>query len=167
MHNEHPSYYSKYIDLVEDGNIVEILENQKSEMSKLLNSLGEEAANFSYAADKWSIKEVVGHIIDVEKVFTYRAFRFARNDKTPLAEFDQDNYIKYANFNARTMIDIAEEFRAVREMSIIQFGSFNDEIMTCTGTASGSNFSVRSISYIIAGHEIHHRQVINTKYLSL
>ena len=165
MPNEYPSYYRRYISLVADGDILMILEDQKHEMDKFLDRFGEEAAAYRYSPDKWSIKEVIGHVIDVERIFTYRALRFARNDKTPLPEFDQEEYIKNGNFDSRTLIDLADEFRCVRESTITLFASFNLEIMQRQGTASGQNFAVRSIPYIIAGHELHHRQVIQSKYL--
>ena len=163
--NEYPPHYNRYIDLIEGEDILTVLENQKQEMADLLNRFGEEAAHFRYAPDKWSVKEVIGHIIDVERIFAYRALRFARNDKTPLPEFDQENYIKFANFNSRTLIDIADEFRTVRESTLSMFFSFEDEILNYEGTASGFKFTVRAIPYIIAGHEVHHRIIIREKYM--
>jgi len=165
--NEYPPYYNRYIDLIENEDILAVLENQRQEMSDLLNSFGEEAAAFRYAPDKWSVKEVVGHVIDVERIFAYRALRFARSDKTPLPEFDQDEYIKHANFDARTLIDIADEYRAVREATLSMFYSFKDAYLNYEGTASGFRFTVRAIPYIIAGHEVHHQQVIREKYFNI
>jgi hypothetical protein len=165
--NEYPPYYNRYVDLIDGIDILVILEKQKQEMSNLLNSFGEEAAAYRYAPDKWSVKEVIGHIIDVERIFAYRALRFARNDKTPLPEFDQEDYIKSANFDSRTLIDIADEFRSVRESTLSMLFSFEDEIFNYEGTASGFKFTVRAISYIIAGHEVHHRQVIRERYMGI
>ena len=165
--NEYPSYYNRYINLIEDDDILAVLENQKQEMSDLLNGLGEEAAAFRYAPDKWSVKEVIGHIIDVERIFAHRALRFARNDKTPLPEFDQDMYIDQANFDSRSLIDIADEYRTVRESTLYMFYSFNEEYYRREGTASGFKFTVRAIPYIIAGHEIHHYRILKEQYLSL
>ena len=164
--NEYPSYYNRYIELVESDDILTVLENQNREMSELLDRFGEEAAAFRYTPEKWSVKEVIGHIIDVERIFTYRALRFARNDKTPLAEFDDEEYIKHANFDMRTLIDIADEFRVVRESTLTLFYSFEDEIYDRLGTTSGYKFTVRAIPFIIAGHEAHHRHVIREKYMS-
>ncbi len=165
--NEYPSYYNRYINLIDSDDILTVLESQKQEMSDLLNSFGEEAAAFRFAPDKWSVKEVIGHIIDVERIFVYRALRFARNDKTPLPEFDQEDYIKYANFDTRTLIDIADEFRTVRDSTLSMFLSFKDEIFSREGTASGFKFTVRAIPFIIAGHEVHHRHVIQEKYMGV
>jgi hypothetical protein len=136
-------------------------------MSDLLNGLGEEAAAFSYAPDKWSVKEVIGHIIDVERIFAHRALRFARNDKTPLPEFDQDNYIHNSNFDLRTLLDIADEYRAVRESTLTMFYSFADEFYSREGIASGLKFTVRAIPFIIAGHEVHHHQILREQYLNI
>jgi hypothetical protein len=165
--NEYPPYYNRYINLIEDEDILAVLENQKQEISDLLNGLGEEAAAYRYAPDKWSVKEVIGHIIDVERIFSHRALRFARNDKTPLPEFDQDNYIHNANFDLRTLIDIADEYRAVRESTLSMFYSFADEFYSREGTASGFKFTVRAIPFIIAGHEVHHQQILREQYLNI
>jgi hypothetical protein len=165
--NEYPPYYNRYINLIEDDDILVVLENQKQEMSDLLNGLGEEAAAFRYAEDKWSVKEVIGHIIDVERVFAHRALRFARNDKTPLPEFDQDMFIDQANFDSRSLIDIADEYRTVREATLYMFYSFNEEYFAREGTASGYKFTVRAIPYIIAGHEVHHHRILKEQYLNL
>ena len=164
--NEHPSYYSRYIDLIKSEDILVVLENQNQEMHDLLSRIGEEAAVFRYAPGKWSIKEVIGHIIEVERIFAYRALRFARNDKTPLPGFEEDDYVKNANFDSRTLIDLADEFRSVRESTLAMFYGFEDEIYSREGTASGFKFTVRAIPFIIAGHELHHRQVILEKYMS-
>jgi len=164
--NENPSYYNRYIDLIKSADILTVLENQNQEMHTLLSRIGEEAAIFRYAPDKWSIKEVIGHIIDVERIFAYRALRFARNDKTPIAGFEQDDYVKNANFDSRTLIDLSDEFRIVREATLSMFYSFEDNIYSREGTASGYKFTVRAIPFIIAGHEVHHRQVIQEKYMS-
>jgi len=164
--NENPSYYNRYIELIKSEDILAVLENQNQEMHGLLSRIGEEAAGFRYAPEKWSIKEVIGHVIDVERIFAYRALRFARNDKTPLAEFEEDNYVKNANFDSRTLIDLGDEFRIVRESTLSMFTSFKDEIYNRVGTASGFNFTVRAIPFIIAGHEIHHRKIIQEKYMS-
>ena len=163
---EYPSYYSRYIDLIESDDILTALEKHNQEMHDLLSKIGEEAAAFRYEPEKWSVKEVIGHIIDVERIFTYRALRIARNDKTPLPEFDEDEYVKNANFDSRTLIDLSDEFRIVRESTLTLFYSFEDEIYDRVGTASGYRFTVRAVPFIIAGHEAHHRRVIREKYMS-
>ena len=164
--NEYPSYYNRYIDLIKSDDILSVLENQNQEMHDLLSRIGEEAAAFRYAPEKWSVKEVIGHVIDVERIFAYRALRFARNDKTPLPEFDEDDYVKYANFDSRTLIDLSDEFRIARESTLTMFYGFDNDIYNREGIASGFKFTVRSIPYIIAGHEAHHRQIIRERYIS-
>jgi uncharacterized damage-inducible protein DinB len=163
---EYPSYYSRYIDLIKSEDILSVLENQNQDMHDLLSRISEEAATFRYAPEKWSIKEVIGHVIDVERIFVYRALRIARGDKTPLPGFEEDDYVKNANFDSRTLIDLSDEFRSVRESTLTMFSSFEEKIYSREGTASGLKFTVRSIPFIIAGHEVHHRQVIKDKYMS-
>lgn len=164
--NENPSYYNRYIDLIKSEDILSVLENHNQDMHDLLSRISEEAAAFRYAPEKWSIKEVIGHVIDVERIFAYRALRIARDDKTPLPGFEEDDYVKNANFDSRTLIDLSDEFRSVRESTLTMFSSFEEKIYSREGTASGFKFTVRSIPFIIAGHEVHHRQVIKDKYMS-
>ena len=163
--DEYPPYYNRYINLIPDDNILIRLDSQKLAMSDLLSGIGEEAANYRYEPEKWSIKEVIGHVIDVERIFVYRALRFARDDKTSLPEFNQDDYVKQANFDGRTLINLADEFNAVRESTYTLFAGFSPDFFDREGMASGFRFTVRSIPFIIAGHELHHRQIIQSKYL--
>ena len=165
--NEYPSYYSRYIKLIEEDDVLTVLDRQKNEMNRLLNSIGEEAAGFRYAADKWSIKEVIGHLMDVERVFSYRALRFARKDQTPLQGFDQDEYIKVANFDSRTLIGLSDEYRTLRECTYSLFEGFDDLILNSRGIASGQTFTVRAVAFILAGHELHHISVLKNKYLQI
>ena len=164
-HNEYPSYYSQYINLVQDGDIIHILYEQMRSMTQFVNSFSEEVAAYRYAPDKWSVKEVVGHVMDTERVFSYRALCFARNDKTHLPAFDQDAYVKQANFGKRTLLDIADEYRSVRKGTICLYRSFEEGILNRVGTASDYSLALRSIPYILVGHEMHHRNVIETCYL--
>jgi hypothetical protein len=136
-------------------------------MIHLLNNIGEEAAGFRYAENKWSIKEVIGHVMDVERIFCYRALRFTRNDQTPLAEFDDEKYITLANFDSRTLISLTDEYRAMRENTYTLFFGFDEVMYNNKGIAAGQTFSVRSVGYIIAGHEYHHMQVLKDKYLKI
>jgi hypothetical protein len=127
--------------------------------------VAEEDANFRYAPGKWSIKQLVGHVSDIERVFAYRALVFARGDKTPQPSVEQDDYVKGANFDDRTLEDIASEFRAVRDSSLALFRSVDADLVMRSGTASGFGFTVRSIPFILAGHEIHHVAVLKERYL--
>ena len=162
---EYADYYDVYVSKVPDGDILEILANQIVDTMTLLRGISEEKASHRYEPDKWSIKEVVGHVSDIERVFSYRALAFARCDKAPLPGIEQDDYAANANFDKRTLGDIAGEFQAVRTSSLAMFGSFDDDIVAHVGNASGFDFTVRSIAYILAGHELHHIEVLKERYL--
>ncbi len=163
--SEHAPYYSRYIDLVPEGDILRILEAQAETTLRYLSSVSEEKAMFRYAPGKWSIKEVVGHVIDTERVFAFRAFAFSRNDKNPFPGMEQEDYARGANYEQRPLRDILDEFRDVRASSLRLFRSFNDEMLMRKGIASGYEFSVRCLPYIIAGHELHHAGMLRERYL--
>ncbi|NJN77057.1 MAG: DinB family protein [Saprospiraceae bacterium] len=158
------AYFHRYIDLVENGNIVEILAKNHTETQAIIKNITDEKAEYRYAEGKWSVKEVYLHLMDVERIMAYRALRFARNDKTDLKGFDDDAYVENANAANRTLADIAEEFQAVRNATIAMVKHFTPEILDRTGTANGGNASVRGLVYIIAGHELHHRNILNQRY---
>jgi hypothetical protein len=162
---EYAEYYEGYISLVPDGDIVATLEVQLATTLATLGGIDESHANKRYAPDKWSIKELVGHVIDGERIFAYRALRFARNDQTPLSGFEQDDYVSCAKFDNRTLADLATEFEHVRRATISLFGSLNSEEYSRRGPANDVDVSVRALAYIMAGHEAHHMQVLKTRYL--
>jgi hypothetical protein len=162
---EYVPYYSKYISLVADGDVLAALEAQIAETLALLRSIPESQAGFRYAPDKWSMKELVGHLIDSERIFAYRALRFARNDKTPLPGYEQDDYIRNASFDNCSLADLAAEFESVRRATLYLFKHLDREAWTRRGLANDSEASVRAIAYIIAGHELHHREILRTRYL--
>lgn len=162
---EYLSYYGRYISLVPDGDILTLLSKQREATIALLRSIPESQANFRYAPDKWSIKELVGHVIDTERIFAYRALRFARNDKTPLPGFEQDDYIRHASFDDCALGDLASEFESVRQSSLFLFKHLDKEAWMRRGVASESEVSVRALAYIIAGHELHHREILRSRYL--
>ncbi len=161
---EHPEYYGRYIAQVPPGNILDTLQ-QGHDATLALLAGASARADFRYAPDKWSLKEVVGHVIDAERIFAYRALRFARNDKTPLPGFEQDDYMPYASFAQRELSDLAREFGCVRQATLFLFRNLDAAAWERRGTASGGEFTVRAMAYITAGHEIHHRRIIETKYL--
>jgi len=163
--SEHAPYYSRYIDLVPEGDILQILEVQGETTLRYLSSVTEEKAMFRYAPGKWSLKEVVGHVIDTERVFAFRAFAFSRNDRNPLPGMEQEDYAHGANYEQRPLRDILDEFREVRRSNLRLFRSFNDEMLMRKGIASGYEFSVRCLPYIIAGHELHHVEILRERYL--
>jgi len=162
---EHAPYYEKYIVLVPEGDVVATLTEQLDDMLVLLRGLSETQADSRYAPDKWSVKEVVGHVIDTERIFSERAFRFARNDPTPLPGFDQDEYVRAANFGNRKLSDLLDEFEQVRRANLCLLRSLERDAWLRRGVANEMEVSVRAIAYIIAGHTTHHVQIIRTRYL--
>ena len=163
--DEFAPYYSKYISLVADGDVVSTLRQQLNNSLSLLRGISEEKANSRYASDKWSLKEVVGHLLDTERIFGYRALRFARNDQTPLNGFEQDDYVRAANFGRTRLNDLADEFENVRRANIHLFRSLDDAAWLRRGAANENEVSVRALAYIIAGHELHHMGILKTRYL--
>ncbi len=162
---EYAPYYGKYVSLVPPGNILRTLEQQLDNTLALLRSIPESQGTARYAPDKWSIKELVGHMSDTERIFGYRALRFARNDQTALPGFEQNDYVTSAAFDECSLADLAAEFGFIRQSNISLFRQLKQEAWERTGTASESFVSVRALAYIIAGHEIHHRNILREKYL--
>ncbi len=163
--SEYLPYYGRYVSLVPDANILTVLADQITETLDVLRSIPDSRANFRYAPEKWSIKELVGHLIDSERVFAYRALRFARNDSTPLPGFEQDDYVRGASYDRLPLSDIAAEFQSVRESTLCLFKNLEEEAWLRQGKANDAEVSVRALAYIIAGHELHHRGVLRAKYL--
>jgi len=162
--SEYAPYYEKYVALVPDGEIVETLEAQLRETKLLLARLSEKEAEFRYAEGKWSVKEVLGHMSDQERVFAYRLLRIARGDQTPLAGFDQDDCVKRGNFSTRPLVELLEEFTAVRRATIALVQSLDEAAWSRRGVANQKEISVRAQAFIIAGHERHHRMVLQERY---
>ena len=158
------NYHQHYIDLIKTDDILSELKKQGDEFTDYLSKLTEQQGNYNYAKGKWTIKEIVGHIADAERVFAYRALRFARNDKTALPGFEQDDYVAATDFNKRTLAELMEELRLIRASNLALFKSFTNEELKRTGTASNNFYTVNSLLYIIAGHEKHHLNVLREKY---
>ncbi|HET6647754.1 MAG TPA: DinB family protein [Pyrinomonadaceae bacterium] len=163
---EYLSYYDKYISMVPDDDILAVLESQMEDTAGFLGTIPESQASFRYAPDKWSIKELVGHVIDGERVFAYRALRFARNDKTPLPGFEQDDYVRNGAFDNCRLSDLAAELKSVRQATLFLFKHLDEDAWKRRGVANDDEVSVRALAYIIAGHELHHREILRTRYLS-
>jgi uncharacterized damage-inducible protein DinB len=161
---EHVAYFGRYTTLVPDGSIVETLRKQMEETAALLARVPAGREEHRYAEGKWSVKEVVGHLADAERIFAYRALRIARGDATPLMSFDENEYVPAGRFGKRTLRSLAEEFRAVREATLRLFEGLDDEAMSSRGTASDHPVSVRAIAWIIAGHERHHVALLKERY---
>jgi uncharacterized damage-inducible protein DinB len=158
-------YYGKYISLVAGGDILLSLEKQMAQTRALLASITEDRANYRYAPDKWSIKQVVGHLVDTERVFAYRALRIARGDRTPIEGFEQDDYVRNGPFEHGTLADLAEEYAAVRDATVRLLRALDQAAWMRTGVANKNEVTVRALAYIIAGHELHHRRILEEKYL--
>jgi uncharacterized damage-inducible protein DinB len=163
--SEHIPYYAKYINLVPNGNILTILQEQVQTTSKFLNSITEEQSLKRYASGKWSIKEVIGHLSDNERIFAYRALRFARADKAALPSYESDDYIEFGHFDKRNWQELISEFEAVRGATVSLFKSLDEAAWTRQGVANNDSVSVRALAYIVAGHELHHVKLIQELYL--
>jgi uncharacterized damage-inducible protein DinB len=162
---EFDPYYSVYINKVDGKTVVDILQSGLDNSLNFYKTIPEDKWSFSYAKGKWTIKEILLHLIDVERVFAYRAFCVSRKEKLELPGFDHDEYLKNSNANSRSVESLLEEYVAVRKASITLFKSFNLETLEYLGVANGSPISARALAYIIAGHELHHNGVIKERYL--
>jgi len=166
LEGEFIPYYQKYIDLVPDGDLIELLARHADETLALLREQPPEFADHAYAEGKWTVKQVVGHVCDAERIFTYRLLRIARADQTPLAGFDENAYVPAGGFEARTLESLLEEFAAVRQATIALIAGLPDAGWSRSGIANDSPISARALAYILAGHELHHRGVLRSRYLS-
>lgn len=163
--DEFAPYYGRYINAVPDGDVLALLERQIGETLALLRTIPEARGSHRYAPGKWSIKEVLGHMADTERVFAYRALRFARGDRTPLPGFEQNDWVPFSNADARPLGELAEELRLVRGATVALFRGLDDAALARRGTASGVEFTTRALAWIIAGHERHHLRVLGERYL--
>jgi len=163
--NEYVSYQMNYIKLVEEENIVKGLIEQKEKMILFFNSIPILKQTYCYEKSKWSIKDILLHLIDAERIFVYRALRIARNDSTALSGFDENEYVITANASVREFDSLLNEYVAVRNATISLFTNFSKSDLLKTGIASNASISVRGIGYCILGHELHHRNIILERYL--
>jgi hypothetical protein len=161
---EYAPYYGRYIGKVPDGDLLQTLEDQARETQAVLAGLSEAKALHRYAPGKWSIKEMIGHVTDTERVFSYRALRFARADATVLPGFDENAWVPPGNFDARALKDLAAELGAVRRATIALFRGLDAAALARRGTASDNAVSVRALAWIIAGHERHHVALLHERY---
>ncbi|TPN89045.1 DinB family protein [Aquimarina algicola] len=162
---EYHPYYAAYIKKAMHEDIILGLENGKVQFKEFVAAISQEKMNYAYQEGKWTIAEVLLHLIDAERIFAYRALRFARNDKTPIIGFEQDDYVPYSNANQYTVQEIIDDFEAVRTCTISLFKNFTTEMLIRVGEASGSPMSTRAVGYILQGHQNHHFEVIAEKYL--
>ena len=161
---EYDPYYGPYVERVR-GDALAVLRDQQEELLRLLKGLTEEAAEYRYAPGKWSLKEVIGHLMDTERVFAYRALSFARGEHQPLPGFEQDDYVREGSFDTRTVRSLASEYSAVRASTLAFFEGLDRSGWRRTGTANEAQCSVRAVAFIVAGHEAHHLAVIRERYL--
>jgi hypothetical protein len=161
---EYAEFYAGYVSKVPGTDAVSVLESQRLQMVQLFAGRSERDGSFRYAPGKWTVKEILGHVTDAERIFTYRALRIARGDQTPLASFEQDDYVKNGGCGERTLAGLAEEFALVRAASIVLFRSFSEEAWTRRGIASQKEVTVRALAFITAGHQIHHRLILEERY---
>jgi uncharacterized damage-inducible protein DinB len=161
-----PPFYRGYVQLVGHMDMLEALALSGEQMFTLVKTIPEIKGTHRYAPDKWSIKELLSHVMDAERIFAYRALRFARHDATPLAGFEENEYATQANAHARSIVQLAMEVKNLRVTTMDLFSSFTAEMLQQTGTASNSVVSVLNIGYIIAGHETHHRNILHERYLA-
>ena len=162
---EYGEFYERYVSLIDETDIVSAFEAQLDEMLEFLGAISEEKSATAYAEGKWTIKELVGHLIDGERIFGYRALRISRRDETPMEGFEQDGYIENSEFNNYKFSELTKEFELVRRANIIFFRHLSGEAFTRMGTASGSPVSVRALAFIMLGHVRHHENILKTRYL--
>jgi hypothetical protein len=162
---EYAPYYEKYISQIPGNDILATLEDQRRQMLLLLSGRTEADGDLRYAPGKWSVKEILGHLNDTERIFAYRALRISRGDQTPLAGFEQDDYVRNGPFARHPLEDLIEDYIAVRRATISLFRNLDEAAWTRRGVASENEVTVRALAYMIAGHELHHRRILEEKYL--
>lgn len=162
---EYAPYFGTYINLVPDGDIMTLLKTTHQETQAILQKIAPSLGNHRYAPDKWSIKELLQHMIDTERIMNYRALRFARMDNTELPGFEQDDYVSILSTENYPLSVFVEDWEILRENTIRMFNRFSEEEMSRSGKANGKTFSVRALAYINVGHELHHRKVLVERYL--
>ena len=161
---EYAEFYTGYVSRVEETDVVAAMQAQLTEIEILFAEMPTEKSDFRYAPDKWSVKELLGHIIDGERIFSYRALRISRGDQTPLPGFEENDYVANSNFSQRRITDLLEEFLYLRQANIIFFKTLDEKAWSNLGTASNSPVSVRAIAYVMVGHVRHHINILRERY---
>ncbi|HXY69403.1 MAG TPA: DinB family protein [Gemmatimonadales bacterium] len=164
--SEYAPYYQQYIDQVPDGDVLDLLRRQVEETAALLAGVSERDAGFRYAEGKWSFRDVVGHLADVERIFVYRALCFARGERGMLPGFEENDYVAHAKFAGRPLAGLVAEFRAVRAATVAFFAGLDAEELRRPGTANRNPYTVRAVAYIVAGHERHHAKILAERYVA-
>jgi uncharacterized damage-inducible protein DinB len=161
---EYAEFYAGYVSEVPGSDVLGVLESQRVQMLQLFAARSERDGSFRYAPGKWTVKEVLGHINDAERIFAYRALRIARGDQTPLPAFEQEDFVRNGAFGERTLADLAEEFGLVRNASVALFRSLREDAWPRRGVASEKEVTVRALAFITVGHQIHHRSILEEWY---
>jgi uncharacterized damage-inducible protein DinB len=164
--DEYAPYYERYISLVKSTDLLATLDAQRRETMLLLCGRDERDGDIRYAPGKWSVKEVLGHLCDSERIFAYRALRISRADRTPIEGFEQDDYVQNGPFAQSPLAEMIEEYIAVRRATLSLLRNLDEAAWARRGTANGKEVSVRALGYIIAGHELHHRRILEEKYFA-
>jgi len=160
-----PPFYMTYVEYVKDDDMMDILHRSNVQAQELIKTIPEERGTFRYAEGKWTIKEVLCHMMDAERIFAYRALRFSRNDKTPLPGFDENSYTPESNAHSRTVSQIAVEMTRLRQSTLDLYNSFSAEMLLREGIATKTTLSVLNLGFIIPGHESHHCRILRERYL--
>lgn len=163
--SEFPSYFARYISQVATDSVAEAVQRYAAVLNDFYTSLPEEKADYRYAEGKWTIKELLQHVIDAERIFAYRILRISRKDTTPLASFDEDSYVQNAQADKRSLASLKEEFLAVRRSSDLLLASLSEEQLAEQGTASNLPVTANAIGFILFGHLLHHKAVLKERYL--
>jgi len=163
--DEYASSYAPYITTLDNVDLTEELEISVHRLIRFVQDIPMEKFDYRYAPDKWTIKDILQHLIDAERVFSYRALRFARQDKTPLPGFDEDKYAISANGSDRSIMELLTELAVVRQSTLSLFKTFSNDILMRKGVASGHEMSVRALGFVIIGHQNHHQRIFKERYL--
>ncbi len=162
---DYDPYFERYIKLIEGDDIIKILYEQNKITRELIKSISDYKGNYRYDDTKWTIKEVIGHILDSERILAYRALSLARGEKKSLPGYDHEDYVREGNFNSRELLELSFEFKLLRESNLLQFKNFSEDMLRKKGLADESSVTVLALLYIIAGHEKHHINVLEERYL--
>ncbi len=165
LENEYAGHFGTYIKQAGEGKLVEELEISLHEFIRFVQNIPMDKFDYRYAEGKWTIKEIIQHVIDTERIFAYRALRFSRNDKTPLPSFEEQDYADNTDANSRSIQDLLTEFSAVRHSNLLLYKSLSEEQLKRIGTASNNPISVRALGFVIIGHQKHHQKVFEERYL--
>ncbi len=165
--NEYAGYFATYIKPLKNITLIDELEISLHDFIRFVQDIPLDKFDYRYELNKWTIKEIIQHIIDAERIFAYRALRFSRNDKTELHGFNENDYVNNTNANQRSLQELLSEMAIVRQATLALFKSFSNEQLVLIGTASGNKLSVRAIGFIIIGHQNHHKNVFKERYLEI